>query len=141
MQCFLQPHLASGLLWWRGREESEGTTKTSVAETKCPIGLGRRHRWRGPCRCRLVPLGRSSPRAGVIPGPWPCALRQVELALLLKTRASVVLTKNLELGPVLGGLLREESLRRNGAGPTRGLLVLRADAGRATRCKTVYTSS
>ena len=25
MQCFLQPHLASGLLWWRGREESMRT--------------------------------------------------------------------------------------------------------------------
>jgi hypothetical protein len=55
-------------------------------------------------------------------------LRQVELALLLKTRASagVVLTQGLELGPVLGELLREAALRRNGAGPTSGLLVLRA---------------
>jgi hypothetical protein len=52
--------------------------------------------------------------------------RQVELALLLKTRASVVLTQGLELGPVLGELLREAALRRNGAGPTSGLLVLRA---------------
>ena len=51
-------------------------------------------------------------------------LRQVELALLLKTRASVVLTQ--ELGPVLGELLRDAALRRNGAGPTSGLLVLRA---------------
>jgi hypothetical protein len=55
-------------------------------------------------------------------------LRQVELALLLKTRASagVVLTQGLEFGPVLGELLREAALRRNGAGPTSGLLVLRA---------------
>ena len=53
-------------------------------------------------------------------------LRQVELALLLITRASVVLTPGLELGPVLGELLREAALRRNGAGPTSGLLVLRA---------------
>ena len=53
-------------------------------------------------------------------------LRQVELALLLRTRASVVLTQGLELGPVLGELLREAALRRNGAGPTSGLLVLRA---------------
>jgi len=53
-------------------------------------------------------------------------LRQVELALLLRTRASVVLTQGLELGPVLGELLREAALRRNGAGPTSGLLVPRA---------------
>ena len=39
-------------------------------------------------------------------------LRQVELALLLKTRASVVLTQGLELGPFLGELLRETALRR-----------------------------
>jgi hypothetical protein len=52
-------------------------------------------------------------------------LRQVELALLLKTRASVVLTQGLELGPLLGELLRETALRRNGARPS-GLLVLRA---------------
>jgi len=50
-------------------------------------------------------------------------LRQVELVLLLKTRASVVLTQGLELGPVLGELLREAALRRNGAGPTSGLLL------------------
>jgi hypothetical protein len=50
-------------------------------------------------------------------------LRQVELAPLLKTRASVVLTQGLELGPFLGDLLRESALRRNGAGPS-GLLVL-----------------
>jgi hypothetical protein len=30
----LQPHLASGLLRWRGREESEGTSKPSIVETK-----------------------------------------------------------------------------------------------------------
>jgi hypothetical protein len=53
-------------------------------------------------------------------------LRQVELVLLLKTRACVVLTHGLELGPVLGELLHESALRRNGAGPTSGLLVLRA---------------
>jgi hypothetical protein len=59
-------------------------------------------------------------------------LRQVELALLLKTRASagVVLTKGLELGPVLGELLRDAALRRNGAGPTSGQLVLRAERRR-----------
>jgi hypothetical protein len=55
-------------------------------------------------------------------------LRQVELALLLKTRASVVLTQGLELGPLLGEVLRETALRRNGAGPTSGLLVLRAES-------------
>ena len=49
-----------------------------------------------------------------------------QLVLLLKTRADVVLTQDLELGPVLGELLREAALRRNGAGPTSGLLVLRA---------------
>jgi hypothetical protein len=55
-------------------------------------------------------------------------LRQVELTLLLEPRASarVVLTQGLEFGPVLGELLRESALRRNGSGPTSGLLVLRA---------------
>jgi hypothetical protein len=55
-------------------------------------------------------------------------LRQVDLALLLKTRASagVVLTQGLELGPVLGELLREAALQRHGVGLTSGLLVLRA---------------
>ena len=52
-------------------------------------------------------------------------LRQVELALLLKMRASVVLTQGLELGLLLGELVRETALRRNGAGPS-GMLVLRA---------------
>jgi hypothetical protein len=52
-------------------------------------------------------------------------LRQVQLALLLWTRASVVLTQGLELGPLLGKLLRETALRRNGAGDS-GLLVLGA---------------
>ena len=62
-------------------------------------------------------------------------LRQVELALLLKTRAGVVLAQGLELGPLLGELLRETALRRNGAGPS-GLLVLRAeDAGGGTRLR------
>jgi hypothetical protein len=31
--CFLQPHLAIGLLWWRGREESTGTSKP-IGEAK-----------------------------------------------------------------------------------------------------------
>ena len=31
---FWQPHLASGLLLWRGREESAGTTKPNVVEKK-----------------------------------------------------------------------------------------------------------
>jgi hypothetical protein len=53
-------------------------------------------------------------------------LRQVEQTLLLKTRASVVLKQGLEFGPVLGELLRESTLRLNGAGPMSGLLVLRA---------------
>jgi hypothetical protein len=57
-------------------------------------------------------------------------LRQVELALLLKARASIVLTQGLELGPVLGELLRDAALRRNGAGPTSGQLVLRAGSRR-----------
>jgi hypothetical protein len=34
MQRFLQPHLASGLLLWRGREESTGTSKPNVVATK-----------------------------------------------------------------------------------------------------------
>jgi hypothetical protein len=54
-------------------------------------------------------------------------LRPLELALLLKTRASVVLTQGLELGQLLGELLRETALRRNGAGSS-GLLVLRAES-------------
>jgi hypothetical protein len=49
----------------------------------------------------------------------------MELALLLKSRAGVALTQDLELGPVLAQLLRETALRRNWAGPS-GLLVLRA---------------
>jgi hypothetical protein len=52
-------------------------------------------------------------------------LRQVELTLLLKTRAIVLLTQGLELGPLLGELLRETALQQNGAGPS-GLLVLGA---------------
>ena len=52
-------------------------------------------------------------------------LRQVELALLLKTRARVALAEGLVLGPFLGELLGETALRRNGPGPS-GLLVLRA---------------
>jgi hypothetical protein len=43
-------------------------------------------------------------------------LRQVELTLLLKTRAIVVLTQDLELGPLLGELLRETELM---VGPVR----------------------
>jgi len=52
-------------------------------------------------------------------------LRQVQLALLLKTRASVALAEGLVLGPFLGELLGETALRWNWAGPS-GLLVLRA---------------
>ena len=51
-------------------------------------------------------------------------LRQVELALLLKTRARVALAEGLVLGPFLGELLVETALRRNGPGPCG--LVLRA---------------
>jgi hypothetical protein len=49
-------------------------------------------------------------------------LRQVELVLLLETRSSKLLMQGLELGPVLGDLLRETALRRNGAGLTSRLL-------------------
>ena len=41
MQCFLQPHLASGLLSRRGREESTGTSKPSVVETSGLVSDGR----------------------------------------------------------------------------------------------------
>ena len=41
-------------------------------------------------------------------------LRQVELAMLLKTRARVALTEGLVLGPFLGELLGETALRQNG---------------------------
>ena len=51
-------------------------------------------------------------------------LRQVELALLFKTRARVALAEGLVLGPFLGELLGETALRRNGPGPSG--LVLRA---------------
>jgi hypothetical protein len=40
MQCFLQLHLTSGLTWWRGREESTGTSKPSVVETKVAHRFG-----------------------------------------------------------------------------------------------------
>jgi hypothetical protein len=52
-------------------------------------------------------------------------LRQVELTVLLKTRARVALAEGLVLGQFLGELLGETALRRNGPGPS-GLLVLRA---------------
>jgi hypothetical protein len=51
-------------------------------------------------------------------------LRQVELALLLKTRARVALAEGLVLGPFLGELLGETALRLKGPGPSG--LVLRA---------------
>ena len=38
--CFLQPHLASGLLWRRGREESTGTPKPRVVETNVAQSAG-----------------------------------------------------------------------------------------------------
>ena len=38
--CFLQPHLASGLLWWRGREESTGTSKPIVEEKNVSQSAG-----------------------------------------------------------------------------------------------------
>jgi hypothetical protein len=38
--CFLQPHLASGLFWRRGREESTGTFKPSVVETNVAQSAG-----------------------------------------------------------------------------------------------------
>jgi hypothetical protein len=71
---FLQPHLTSGLLWWRWREESLGTSKPNVVETKVAHRFGSgRHRWhlrawwslamkgasnkgRLPWHCRLFPL-------------------------------------------------------------------------------------
>ena len=48
-------------------------------------------------------------------------LRQVELVMLLKTCSNKVLTQGLELGPLLGELLRETVLQQNGSGPS-GLL-------------------
>ena len=53
-------------------------------------------------------------------------LRQVELSLLLKTRARVTLVEGLVLGPFLGELLGEAEFQQNWAGQTSGLLVLRA---------------
>jgi hypothetical protein len=52
-------------------------------------------------------------------------LRQVELSLLLKTRARVTLVEGLVLGPFLGELLGEMTLRPNRPGSSL-LLVLRA---------------
>jgi hypothetical protein len=49
-------------------------------------------------------------------------LRQVELALLFKTRARVALAEGLVLGPYLGELLGETALRRSGPGPS-GLVL------------------
>jgi len=63
-------------------------------------------------------------------------LRQVELALLLKTRARVALAEDLVLGPFHGELLGETALRRNGPGPSE-LPVLRAGrhrGGNLTLC-------
>jgi hypothetical protein len=37
--CFLQPHLASRLLWWRGREESTGTPNRLLTEERLPERL------------------------------------------------------------------------------------------------------
>jgi len=51
----------------------------------------------------------------------------MELALLLRTRAGVALTQDVELGPVLERLLRETALRRH----LSGLLVLRVGRRRA----------
>ena len=105
LQCFLQPHLARGLLLRRGREVSTGTSKPSVVETYVVQSAGSKasladvglmvherasNRGRGPWRCRLAAI-RSSEH-----GEWPRdrgleLLGEMELALLLKTRASVVL--------------------------------------------------
>jgi hypothetical protein len=51
-------------------------------------------------------------------------LGQVELVILLKTRACVALVGGLVLGPFLGEMLGETVLRQNGPGPSG--LVLRA---------------
>ena len=90
---------------------------------------GASKRGRGPWRCRLAPPIRSSQREDGFRDSGRVLLRRVELVMLLKTRASVLLTQGLELGPLLVELLRETALRRNGAGPS-GLLVLRAGRSR-----------
>ena len=56
------------------------------------------------------------------PGVCIVTLRQVELELLLKTRARVALAEGLVLGPFLGELLGETALRRNGPGPSGRVL-------------------
>jgi hypothetical protein len=88
----------------RGREESTGTSKPSVVETN-------------------VHSAGSNTESGVRDRGL-VLLRQVELALLLKTSARVALAEGLVLGPFLGELLGETALRRNWAGPSG--LVLRA---------------
>jgi hypothetical protein len=62
-------------------------------------------------------------------------LKQVELSMLLKTRARAALTEGLVMGPFLGELLGETSLRRPGpsglglrAGRHRGGNLLRLNA-------------
>ena len=62
-------------------------------------------------------------------------LRQVELALLLKTSARVALAEGLVLGPFLGELLGETALRRNGPGPSGLVLRVRLRVvARAAAC-------
>ena len=59
-------------------------------------------------------------------------LRQVELALLFKTRARVTLAEGLVLGQFLGELLGETALRRNGPGPSGLVLAGRRRGGNLT---------
>ncbi len=56
---------------------------------------GASSRGRGPSRCRLAPPIRSSQREGLIQDRGLVFLGEMELALLLKTRAGVALTQDL----------------------------------------------
>jgi hypothetical protein len=76
---------------------------------------GASSRGRGPCRCRLDPPNHAITESG-FRDRGLVLLRQVELTMLLKQRTSVLLAQGTELGPLLGELLGETALRRNGLG-------------------------
>ena len=85
---------------------------------------GASSRGRGPGHCRLAGQTIHFYEEIGVRDRGLVLLRQVELALLLKTSARVALAEGLVLGPFLGELLGETALRRNGPGPIG--LVLRA---------------
>ena len=106
---FAQPHLVSGLLWWRGREGSMVTSKSSVMETKVAHRFGSKaslalegrmvpsherasNKGRWPWSCQSLFLQDVHLYSRLDSGTVACAFETGELSLLLKTCASVVLT-------------------------------------------------